>query len=98
MSEQNFQGLSVTLEHGEHKEGQHDDNHERCCHADTDRLLGQKKQRHAYQRAQAETDDLPFCQVKKELGFDPGQILGNRYVCDSASLLFHQLKNARNCF
>jgi len=43
MPEQNFQGLSVTLEHSEHKEGQHDDDHEYCRHADPDRFLGQKE-------------------------------------------------------
>ena len=85
MLQQNLQWLAVPLKHGEHEKRQHDDDHERCRHADADGSLGQEEHRHADQGTEPEADNLTFGQIEQKLGFDLGQILGNRYICHGLS-------------
>ena len=81
MLEDNLQGLSMLLVHGEQEKRKHDRNHHHRCESDADRVFGQEKHRQAANRADAETNDLTLGQAEEKLGFDFRQILGYRYIC-----------------
>ena len=73
-----FQRFAVPFKHGKHKERHHHKHHHHGGKRGINAILEQKKKRNANQRAAAKANDLPDCEVKKDLGFDFGQILRYR--------------------
>ena len=88
--QEHLKRLPMLLIDGEHEKRHHSRDHDQCGHAGTHGVLGQKKQRHADERAQTEAKDLTLGQVKQELGFDPCQVLGNRHICHDDSPFLRQ--------
>ena len=75
-----LQMLSVLFVQGEQKGGQHGEDHEHGGRGIAQRLLGCKIQGDANEQAEAETDQLPLGQIKKNLAFDFGKVFGDGYI------------------
>ena len=82
-----FQGLAVLFVHGKQEEGRHGKDHEQQRKALGQDTPGQEIQRNADHRAAAETEQLPFCEIEEDFGFNFGHVL--RYV--RLNDVFHRL-------
>ena len=76
-----FQRLSVLLIHGKQKERKHDHDHDHGREARTQSTLHKEEHRYAYQRTDAKANDLTLGQAEEKLGFNLGQVFGNRHIC-----------------
>ena len=78
--ENDFQRLSVLLVHSKQKERQHDHDHDHGRKARAQGTLDEKEHRYAYQRTDAKANDLTLGQAEEKLGFNLGQVFGNRHI------------------
>lgn len=80
MTQHLFQRLAVLLKNAERKKGQHQNDHQHCRRLVSDTAPCENISRDSHQTACAETQELAFCQIKRELAFYPRQVLGNRDI------------------
>ena len=76
MAQHLFQRLAVLLVDTEQEKGQHQPNHQQCCHIVPNAAPREQIGGDAHQRTTAEADQLPTGQVECHLGLYFGQILG----------------------
>ena len=81
MAQHLFQRLAVLLVDTEQEKGQHQPNHQQCCHIVPNAAPCEQIGRDTHQRAAAEADKLPAGQVESHLGLYFGQVLGYGDVC-----------------
>ena len=84
MTEDFFSWLPVLLIESEEDEREHDDHHQHCRSGDAEAGLSQEEDRNTRCRSQRKADELPLCQVEKDLVFDFGQVFRDRYIGHSS--------------
>lgn len=75
-----LQMLPILFIQSEQEGGEHGEDHEHGGRGIAQRLLGCKIQGDANEQAEAETDQLPLGQIKKNLAFDLGKVFGDGYI------------------
>ena len=79
--------LLILFIHGKKKQRHHGDHHPKSCHCHISKPFYEKEGGNTYHCSQRKAYELPFCQIKKYLGFHFGKI--TRYtdvICHKSSL------------
>ena len=82
-----LKGQAVLFVHRHEERREHDPQHEEHGPGAADGPTGQQIDGDAHQPAAAETDKLPLGEVERQLGFDPGQVIGYFPIGYGQSLL-----------
>lgn len=80
MHENGLRILTVLLIHREQKKRQHDSDHHERRDGDPCVLFGKKEERQSDKDRRPEAEELPLCEVQKDLAFDPRQIPRDRGI------------------
>lgn len=80
MPKPDLQSLPVLFIHGKKKRRQHRDHHDHDSGRRAERFFTKEIQRETNSDPTSETQDLPFRQIEKNLGFDSVYIHGDCYI------------------
>ena len=78
---------AVLFVHRHEERREHDSQHEEHGPGAADRPTGQQIGGDPHQPAASEANELPLGEVERQLGFDPGQVIGDIHIGYGKSLL-----------
>ena len=82
-----LKGQAVLFVHRHEERREHDPQHEEHGPGPADRPTGQQIDGDPHQPAASETNELPLGEVERQLGLDPGQVIGDIHIGYGKSLL-----------
>jgi hypothetical protein len=91
-----FKRLPVLFVHGRRKKRQHQADHQQHGNIVADGRMGQQVGRDTNRPGSRKTDELPFGQVQRNLGFNFGQVFRNGYKMEYYSTIARELSRNNN--
>ena len=82
-----LKGQAVLFVHRHEERREHDPQHEEHGPGASDGPTGQQVDGDAHQPAAAKANELPLGEVKRQLGLDPGQVVGDIHIGQKSTLL-----------